>query len=124
MLADDAQTVDHKGFRHARDTPVDGSAARYIGNDTGKGVAEFVEESARLFRRVFVGDAVEGNSGAFGQVLQGWLLDPAGRAPRCPEIDDSDVARSQVGPRESGCGVVQRQRWGDDRRTGSISSSD
>src|SRR6266849_8907698 len=95
-----AAAIDDIGFGHAVDPEIDRGCAIAIDADAAEGIAETIQEAARILRFVLVGDTVEGDARAARQRYQLRVLFAAGGAPRCEEVDERHPA-AEVFPRQS-----------------------
>src|SRR4029079_4031090 len=93
----------HKGFRHAIDSPFNCGPAVTIDADHIKRITVTAEKTPRVVRRIFVIDADDLNALILRlQILakreQKWRLIVAGDAPRCPYVEHAHMAFK-------GCGI-------------------
>src|SRR5712671_676331 len=86
-ITDMAGPVDNIGFGHTIHPEIDRRGAVPVDTDMREGVAETVEETARIFGFVFVRDAVQGHPRPAYERHQRSMLFAARSAPRGEEID-------------------------------------
>src|SRR3569832_118611 len=121
LVADDAGLVDDKGFGHAVDTEFDACPALQVGYASAIGVAQTVQQAARIVRLILVIQAVDRYDVGFGKLDQNRMLLAATTAPGCPHIEQPDLAAHLHGSQhtrgrierlqaECGCRLVDERR--------------
>jgi gamma-glutamylputrescine oxidase len=87
--------VNHKGFRHPVDAPVDPHPPRHIRPDLGIGIAHLGQEPLRICRLVLVIHPDDRHPLGL-QLFQHRMLGPARLTPACPEVHQLDPRSGQI----------------------------
>ena len=92
FVTDHPFAVDDKGLRHTIDAPIDADVSLTVYGDYVVGISKLAQPAPGIGRSILVIESHDPDDLPSGKIVQQRMLHTTGTAPRCPDIQQPDLA--------------------------------